>query len=621
MQRVPLRLLSCVICCAIPTLAFAATPVSGEAVYQKRCAVCHDQNSDRIPRRQTLQQMPATRIMRALDFGAMMTVAYPMSRDERQAVATYLGTNAPAIAYPPSAYCTDRTVTVSNSPKAAWNGWSPSTSNARYQSAAAAGLNVDGVRKLKLKWAFGFDGDVTAFAQPTVIDNQVFIGSAGGLIQALHADTGCIQWVFQAEGPVRSSLLATPLGKQHALLFGDQTGWFYSLQAETGKLLWKKKVEDHDAARLTGAPAVYNGNVFVPVASWEETRSLDPTYPCCTFRGSIVALRIRDGALVWKSWMIPDPPKQTGKTKRGTPQFGPSGAGVWDAPTIDAKRKVMYVATGDNYSSPPTSLSDAVVALDLATGHVVWSKQTLPGDSYNSSCGTDKQNCPDEDGPDYDFGSSAVLTQLPDGRDVLLAGQKSGMVYALDPAKKGEILWQTRIAAPLPHVASSVGVLWGMATDGQKVYASTASSVRSAPTDPRDTRRNILDPKLGGGLTALRITDGAKLWYAQPIPCAAGMPSGCSPAQSAAVTAIPGVVFSGSNDGHLRAYSAEQGSILWDFNTARSFDTVNRIPAKGGSIDGPGVVIVNGTIFVNSGYSRFGGMPGNVLLAFEPDNR
>ena len=249
---------------------------------------------------------------------------------------------------------------------------------------------------------------------------------------------------------MRSSLLATPLGKGHALLFGDQTGYFYALQAETGKLLWKKKVEDHDAARLTAAPAVYNGTVFVPVASWEETRSLDLTYPCCTFRGSVVALRIRDGSLVWKSWMIPETPKQTGKTKRGTPQFGPSGAGVWDTPTIDAKRKVMYIGTGDNYSSPPTSLSDAVVALDLATGRVVWSKQTLPGDSYNSSCNTDKQNCPNEDGPDYDFGSSAVLAQLPDGRDVLLAGQKSGMVYALDPAKKGEILWQTRIAAPTP---------------------------------------------------------------------------------------------------------------------------------------------------------------------------
>jgi polyvinyl alcohol dehydrogenase (cytochrome) len=595
----------------------AAPTTAGEAVYKQRCAGCHEQSNPRIPPRTALSQMPAERILRALDFGAMMTVAYPMSRDERRAVAAYIGTAASATAYPPSAYCADRRVTVSDGAKSAWNGWSPGSDNARYQSAAASGLSIDQVRGLKLKWAFGFDGDVTAFSQPTVVDGQVFVGSAGGVIHALRADTGCLQWNFQADGPVRSSVLVVPDGNRHALLLGDQTGWFYSLQAETGALLWKKKIEDHDAARLTGTPMAYDGKVFVPVASWEETRSLDPAYPCCTFRGSIVALRIRDGRQIWKSWLVPEP-KRTGQTRRGTPQFGPSGAGVWSSPTLDAKRGVMYIATGDNYSSPATPLSDAIVALEIKTGRVVWSRQTLPRDAYNSSCGTDKQNCPEENGPDYDFGSSAILTRLPDGRDILLAGQKSGMVYALDPARKGEIVWQTRIASPAPNVATSVGVLWGMATDGREVYAATASSGRIRPSDPLDTRRNILDPKRGGGLTALRVADGGKTWYAAPVVCADGAPSGCSPAQSAAVTAIPGLVFSGSNDGHLRGYSAEDGKILWDFDTVREFQTVNGVKARGGSIDGPGAVVVNGMVFVNSGYSRFGGMPGNVLLAFAP---
>jgi polyvinyl alcohol dehydrogenase (cytochrome) len=594
-----------------------APRIAGEAVYKQRCSGCHEQTNPRIPPRAALNQMPAERILRALDFGAMMTVAYPLSRDQRQAVAAYLGASAPVIAFPPSAYCTDRRAIVSDHPKSSWNGWSPGSNNARYQSAEAAGLSIDQVRGLKLKWAFGFDGDVTAFSQPTVIDGQVFVGSAAGVIHALRADTGCLQWTFQANGPVRSSVLSVSNGKRHSLLFGDQTGWFYSLQAETGALLWKKKIEEHDAARLTGTPMAYNGNVFVPVASWEETRSLDPAYSCCTFRGSVVALRIRDGQQVWKSYLVPEP-KRTGQTKLGTPQYGPSGAGVWASPTLDAKRGVMYIATGDNYSSPPTSLSDAIVALDISTGHVVWSKQTLPHDAYNSSCGTDKQNCPEENGPDYDFGSSAILTRLPDGRDILLAGQKSGMVYALDPGRKGEIVWQVRIASPGPTSATSVGVLWGMASDGQQVYAATASSGRTRPTDPLNTGRNILDPKQGGGLTALRIADGGKAWYAAAIVCAEGSPSGCSPAQSAAVTAIPGMVFSGSNDGHIRGYSTEDGKILWDFDTVREFQTVNGVRAKGGSIDGPGAVVVNGMVFVNSGYSRFGGMPGNVLLAFAP---
>jgi len=353
------------------------------------------------------------------------------------------------------------------------------------------------------------------------------------------------------------------------------------------------------------------------VASWEETRSLDADYPCCTFRGSVTALRVGDGKQVWKTYFVPEP-KRTGQTKRGTAQFGPSGAGVWASPTLDLKRGVMYVATGDNYSSPATPMSDAIVALEIATGRIVWSKQTLPGDAYNSSCGTDKQNCPDEDGPDYDFGSSAVMSKLPDGRDVLLAGQKSGMVYALDPEKKGELLWQVRIAERASNVGPSVGVQWGMATDGERVYAATSSSGRTRPTDPLDTRRNILDPQQGGGLTALRIADGSKAWYAPPIVCAPDARSGCSPAQSAAVTSIPGVVFSPSMDGHLRGYNAEDGKVIWDFNTAREFPTVNGVKARGGSIDGPGVVVAGGMLFVNSGYSRFGGLPGNVLLAFAP---
>jgi polyvinyl alcohol dehydrogenase (cytochrome) len=590
---------------------------AGEAVYKQRCAGCHDQTNPRIPPRAALGQMPAARILSTLDFGVMMTVAYPMSRDEREAVAAYVGTSAPPAAFPASAYCSDRNVKFPAKPKTIWNGWSPGATNARFQPADAARLTTEQVRGLKLKWAFGFDSDVTAFSQPTVIDDQVFVGSAGGIIYALRADTGCLQWAFQANGPVRSSLLAVAVGNKHSLLFGDQTGWFYSLEAETGNLLWKKKVEEHDAARLTGTPAAYNGVVFVPVASWEETRSLDPHYACCTFRGSIVALRIRDGQQVWKSYFVPAP-KRTGQTKLGTLQFGPSGAGVWATPTLDAKRGVMYVATGDNYSSPSTDLSDAILAVEIATGRIVWSKQTLPGDAYNSSCGTDKQSCPDENGPDYDFGSSAILARLPGGRDILLAGQKSGMVYALDPAKKGEMLWNVRIASRAPNVGPSVGVQWGMSSDGQNVYAATSASGRTPPKDPLDTRRNILDPNQGGGLTALAVRDGSKVWYAPPIVCAPNAPSGCSPAQSAAVTAIPGVVFSASMDGHLRGYSAEDGRVVWDFDTAREFQTVNGVKARGGSIDGPGPVVVNGMVFINSGYSRFGGMPGNVLLALAP---
>lgn len=541
----------------------------------------------------------------------MMNIAYPMPREEREAVAKYLGKAGPEQGPRPEAFCKDRQVTVSNASKFAWNGWSPKDDNARFQPADAAGLSLDQVKKLKLKWAYAFDGDITAFAQPTVIEDQVFVGSAAGMVQSLRADSGCIEWTFQANGPVRSAIVAAPLGKNHALLFSDLTGWYYALEAETGRLLWKKRVEEHEATRLTGASLVHDGIVYVPAASWEETRSLNPQYQCCTFRGSITALRVTNGEQVWKTYMIPETPKQTGKNSVGTPQFAPSGAGVWATPTLDLKRRLLYVTTGDSYSKPASSMSDSIVALNLATGKVVWSKQTLPGDAWNSDCPVKGVNCPDDSGPDYDFGSSAILVKTAQGKDLLLAGQKSGVVYALDPDRKAEIVWQQRVAKG----GTNGGVQWGMATDGQNVYAA-ASDAHSIP----GATARIMDPNEGGGLTALRITNGSKVWYVAPAPCSPNAPQGCSPAQSAALTAIPGVVFSGSLDGHLRAYSTEDGKILWDFDTARDYKPVNGIPGKGGSIDGPGAVVVKGMLFVNSGYSRFGGMAGNVLLAFAPED-
>jgi polyvinyl alcohol dehydrogenase (cytochrome) len=325
-------------------------------------------------------------------------------------------------------------------------------------------------------------------------------------------------------------------------------------------------------------------------------------------------LRIRDGSQIWKSYTVVNEPKRTSKGG-GVGQLGPSGAGVWSAPTLDLKRGMLYVATGNNYSSPATPTSDAILAMDLKSGRIVWSKQIFPSDAYNASCRDKAANCPEEKGPDYDFASPAMLVKSADGRELLVAGQKSGIVSALDPDRRGAIVWQARVG----QGSALGGVQWGMASDGQKVYAPNSDVGRTRRTggDPTDPRRYVLDPKQGGGLTALRVSDGSKVWYAPPAVC--GDVPGCSPGQSAAVSAVPGAVFSGSLDGHLRAFASEDGAVLWDFDTARDFVTANGVAAKGGAIDGPGPVIANGMVFVNSGYAPYGGMPGNVLLAFAPD--
>lgn len=602
--RVPAVAAAVVLCSA--TSAFAQAP-AGEVLYQRRCAACHDNADGRTPPKQALQNMTPGRIMRTLDFGAMMTVAYALTRAEREAVAAFLGKPGPEPSPAPKAFCADRTVRVS--PVATdWNGWSPARDNARFAPAPLARLTAADVPKLKLKWAFGFEGDISAFGQPTVIDGHVFVGSAGGVVHALRAESGCLEWTFQATGPIRAAPVVASSDGRQVLLFGDLTGWFYALDAADGRLLWRKRPEEHESVRLSAPPVIHDGLAIVPVASWEESRALNPEYACCTFRGSLVALRIRDGSVAWKTYMIPDPAVRTGTTSGGAATLGPSGVGIWSSPTVDLKRRRLYVTTGNNYSLPATPMSDSVVALDLDTGKVVWWKQALPNDVYNSACASSPKgsSCPDGSGPDYDFGSPVVLVASR-GRELLLAGQKSGIVWAFDPEKNGEIVWQVRVG----QGGVNGGVQWGMASDGERVFAATSDQfvVRTATA-------RILDPKTGGGLTALRVADGTEAWHAAPDPC--GARPNCSPAQSAAVTAIPGVVFSGSVDGHLRAYTTSNGEVIWDVDTAKPFETVNGVKATGGAIDGPGPVVVNGMVFVNSGYTRYGGMPGNVLLAFAP---
>jgi polyvinyl alcohol dehydrogenase (cytochrome) len=543
----------------------------------------------------------------------MMAVAYPLNRAEREAVANFLGTGADLMLLPGSARCAPSISIMSGPANDEWAGWSPSASNSRYQTAERAGLAPGQIRRLKLKWALGFPGDVTAFAAPSVLNGTLFVGSASGIVEAVDTKTGCQHWTFQANGPVRAAILPVASGSRTSLLFTDLLGWAYALDAKSGRLIWKRRIDEHEATRLTGSSVALDGVVFIPAASWEETRSLDPQYACCTFRGSVTALRVPDGSLVWKTYTV-DPPRKTGTNSVGAAQWGPSGAPIWSAPTVDAKRGLLYVTTGDNYSVPATSTSDAVMALDLKTGRIAWSEQVLANDAYTSACRNQGVNCPPPNGPDFDFGSSAILVRAPNGKEILVAGQKSGMVYAFDPDAKGKILWQTRVGKG----GINGGVQWGMASDEQKVYAAV-SDVSGVMNTAGPVGGATFDPVKGGGLTALHLEDGSKAWFAPSPPCDPPRP-GCSPGQSAALTLIPGVVFSAALDGHVRAFSTEDGEMLWDFDTAaETYSTVNGVPARGGSIDGAGPVIAGGMMFINSGYPRNGGMPGNVLLAFAPE--
>ena len=601
---------------------FAASLLAqdGAALYKVRCASCHDpapgSTPGRVPPVSALRAMGFLPILRALESGVMKMQAEGLSSNERVAVTAYLVLPTPQPEPPPaSAFCVGKPSNQGPS----WSGWSPQPTNTRFQDATAAGISAIDVPRLKLKWAFGLGSGIAARSQPAVSGGRLFVGDEIGAVDALNAATGCIDWSFDAVGPIRGGMVIGKAGRQSAVFFGDPKTNVYALDANTGKLLWKVHVEEHFAATITGTPLLHAGVLYVPVASSEEALPGLPSYECCTFRGSVVALDAASGKQLWKTYTITDTPKPTKISKTKAQLYGPSGASVWSSPTFDEKLGAIYVATGDNYSDPATSTSDAVLALDHKTGKILWSKQLTPNDTYNQGCDSPfKTNCPDKGGPDFDFGQSPILVTLANGRRALVIAQKAGVAHALDPHRQGEILWQTRVGMG----GALGGSQWGSAADRDHMYVALSDlkikGIAVDKTAPQGYRLE-LDPKQGGGLLALSLATGEKVWSAKPASC--GDRKNCSPAQSAAVTVIPGAVFSGSVDGHLRAYSTSTGEVLWDVDTAHDYDTVNGQKAHGGSLDGPGPVVAGGMLYVNSGYGQWGGAPGNVLLAFSIDGK
>jgi polyvinyl alcohol dehydrogenase (cytochrome) len=599
-----LRVIAFFVCSVCIAFGQAATTPDGKALFEKNCAGCHKPGIDnnRAPLPEALAQRPNQSIVVALESGVMKAQAANLSATERQAIADFLSPRTGAAVQS----ARDNACPAGARPLAnlnGWNGWSVDLVNSRLQPTAAAGIRAQDVPKLKVKWAFGFPDTVSVDSQPTVVGGRLFFGSANGTVYSLDARTGCAYWAYKADSKVRAAVSVAPIGRgQYAAYFGDGQTNIYALNAQTGQLLWKTKLDQHPMAGITAAPKVYNGHVYVGVRSAaEEMAAQNPKYPCCTFRGSLAALDAATGKIVWKTFSITDPSTKTKKNSAGTDLFGPSGAGIWGSPTIDLKRKIIYAGTGNNYSDPPTNTSDAVLAFDLESGSLLWSKQ-FTADAWNASCfSPGKPSCPENPDRDVDIGSSIILHSLPNGKDILLVGQKAGVVYGLDPDRRGEILWHTEIGKG----GALGGIQWGMAADQDNVYAPLSDII----------------PGPGGGLFALKIATGEKVWSVPPAEPACKGKQGCSPAQLAPATLIPGVVFSGSMDGHLRAHSTADGKLIWDLDTLREFETVNGIKARGGSLNVAGATIADGMLFVDSGYNVLIGMPGNVLLALSVDGK
>ena len=605
----------------------------GAPLYAEHCASCHAGGVSRAPHLIWLEMMTPQILVASMTDGIMRPQAAHLNAEQRIQIAEYLSrarydTEAPAAAAPS---CIGEAAQFDLSRPVPRVGWGHDT--ARFVNAETAQLAAADIGKLKLKWAFAFPNALRARSHPAIAMGAVFVGSQDGTVYAFDLETGCERWSFQASAEVRTGIVlsawdpstvapipegATAQGAGQAAnaaaeadpplaFFGDILAKLYAVHALTGELVWSIKADDHPSATITGTPALAGDKLLVPISSLEVTPAADPNYACCTFQGKVLAVNPETGAIIWSHSTIPDPPVQVATTSAGTAVLAPSGAPVWSSPAVDLKRNLAYFGTGENYSSPADGNSDAVIAVDLTTGERVWTRQSTAGDAWNVACMmADNPNCPAEDGPDLDHGSSMVLIEA-EGRSVLAVGNKNGAVYGLDPDNQGAMLWSTRVG----RGSIQGGVHFGMAAAEGLLYAPI--------NDMNDTRNgDWLDPELARpGVHAIDAASGEVMWrHVQEDICAPEREF-CDPGVSAAVTAIPGAVLAGHLDGFLRAYSAADGEVLWAYDTTQPAAAVNGLTARGGGMSGgAGPAVADGHVAINSGYGLYFHEPGNALLVF-----
>ena len=579
----------------------------GRVVFANTCKACHGNPAfPKAPALEALANVQPRHILNTLDNGKMRQQAKALSEQQREAVAQYV---------------THKLLKVTVMPKEAYttfsfkggnklydcSGWGGNLVGTNYRTAAQTGITRDNIDSLTLKWAFAFPDASEMRSKPAVAGDWLIIGnSQSGDVYALNRLTGKLGWHVTASNGIRSGIVVARQGNSYIAYFADGGSFVYAVDVRKGKILWSTKAGVGNLAMNTGTLAVYGGKVFVPLSSLEVVAAADSNYNCCSTSGAVRALDSKTGKLLWYHRVVSVKATARADKKNGKPFFGPSGAPVWSSPTIDPKRNLLYIGTGENYSLPATNTSDAIQAINMSTGKVVWNFQATEGDAWNIACPV-IINCPGTKGRDLDFGMAPILVTGKDGKQRLLAGQKSGVVYALDP-QNGKLLWKTRIGKG----GALGGIHWGMAADSENVYAANSDNMYGLNLD--DTTI-----KASPGIYALDIVSGNITWSA-PVPQVKGMPKYLS-VNSAAPVAVPGVVFAGSNDGHLRAYASEDGHVIWDYNTARKFETVNGVEGNGGSIDCASPLVTDGMLYVNSGYASFGEKPGNVLLAFSVKNK
>jgi polyvinyl alcohol dehydrogenase (cytochrome) len=661
--------------------AEAAAEHPGLAVYQQWCASCHDSGQQSgAPSLAAIRQLNRATVKYALELGYMKIQAKDVPKEELAQLIDWLptseGNNDGWIS---AARCPVKTreVRLDGAPRISTTFGVTNKAN-RAQTAEETGLTREQMKDLDVAWVVAFPQTPTMRSQPVIVGDTIFIAATdSGRLYALDTNSGCVKWHYVSEMTLRSSLSFAEATEKSpaAIIMGDAAGFVHAVDAKTGRKLWVSNARLNEYNRITGAPVVHDGKVITPVSAIEVNYAGQDDYECCKGQGAVIAFDLATGEKLWTgTTMDPAQPTRLGRT--GTQQWGPSGAIIWSTPVIDAERNVAYAGTGENVSWPATDTSDAIIAYDLDTGAKKWVFQATKADIWNYACGRRGANCdwPGEyHSPDHDFGATAMLIERKDGTELVVAGQKSGVVWALDP-DNGSLVWSNKVG----RGSANGGAHWGLAFDGTRIFAPM--------NDPNRPGAPGENPNFGPGIHALNAMTGeiewsykpnqrdcgaempiAKAyapspeWRIQPVSApvlptpriaptaprpAAQPPRTTAPPASAVAPATPvatppappqrpaapcrlgmspapllvdGAVVTGTTQGMLRIFDGESGNVLFEYMTNKPFpNTVNGIPGQGGGLDSAPYVAGDGTLFVQSGYARFGEPPGNVLIAFRP---
>lgn len=483
--------------------------------------------------------------------------------------------------------------------------WGIDANSTRFVDTADTTINASNVHRLELKWAYGLSTQAPRF-YPLVTPDTIYIGDGEQGLLALDRESGCVRWrnTDLAAG-VASSIVSAPTTHGPTLFFADRQKGVFAVHAESGKTLWQQGTPSEPLPLYSGSPLVADGVIYVPISSQEIGLSVNPFYGCCTTSGGMAAFDVETGAQLWYLPTIEEPAEVTGSHYLFVQEWGPSGAPVWSAPTLDQQRGLLYYGTGENYTEPATDTSDAIFAVDAKTGERQWVNQFTANDTFNMACVAGTVNCPDQEGPDLDFGAPPLFGKNRDGRELLFVAQKSGTVSALDP-KTGKAVWRKTFG----RGGYLGGIHWGLAIDPQRGVLYVPISDYPAGLD--------LSAEPRPGMYALNTNDGSVQWFAaKDFSAEARAELGFWPGLSAAIVAANGVVVAGDLAGQIDVYDASNGKVLWRYNTATNFATVNKVTANGGSIDAHGPLLVDDLMLVSSGYSGVGMQGGNAFLVFQ----